>query len=132
MSLDNRPDPVGESVNEAFSRNHALKDDPTNEGISMGFTVRFMSRFNVDDAVTQILENNLLELSELRRTLERTNHKHIHDVRLNKPLSILEGFEGTLTYEYLLDLIEEMKDGIAFRRVQQMQERAAAFQGEDA
>lgn len=112
MSLDQQPD-------SNTSAEGILDRTPT-----IGFALHITSGIDLDAAVTQILENNLQDLSELRRDLERTSHKGIYDVRLHRPLPILEGFEGTVTYDYLLDIINELKDGIALRRVQLMKEAA--------
>lgn len=120
----------GESVNDAFQREMAA--DMTAAGGPTGYTMTFLRGINVDDVVTQILENNLLEISELRRDLERANLKSIFDVRLRRATPVLEGFEGTITYEGLVDIIDELKDGIALRRVQLMQERLAALEGAPA
>ena len=98
---------------------HILSRNP-----DIGFAVEFMTRadIDVDGVVTQILENSLQDLSELRRDLERTNRKGIYDVREHRATANLEGFEGTVGYENLVDIITELKDGIALRRVQLMNE----------
>lgn len=75
---------------------------------------------DVEKVITQMLENNLGYLDNLRRSIELVNRKGIEEVRQfgdTLAASVLAGVEETITYDGLVDLIAEMKDGIAFRRM---------------
>lgn len=85
---------------------------------------RLLSRpvLDVEKVVTQMLENNLGYLDSLRRSIELVSRKNISDVREfgdTLAASVLAGVEETIGYDGLLDIIAEMKDGIAFRRMAQ-------------
>lgn len=72
----------------------------------------------VDKLLTATLETSLQHLDSLRRELERTNQKNISDVRKQAGwgADLLAAIEGTITYYDLVQLINEMRDGIALRR----------------
>lgn len=72
----------------------------------------------VDKLLTATLETSLHHLDDLRRSLERTNQKNISDVRKSAGYGadLLAAIEGTITYFDLVQLINEMRDGIALRR----------------
>ena len=77
---------------------------------------------DVEKVVTQMLENNLGYLDTLRRSIERVNRKGIDEVREfgdTLAASVLAGVEETISYDGLLDIIAEMKNGIAYRRIAQ-------------
>lgn len=86
--------------------------------------IKFLARpvLDVEKVVTQMLENNLGYLDSLRRSIEMVNRKGIDEVREfgdTLAASVLAGVEETISYDGLVDLIAEMKDGIAFRRMAQ-------------
>jgi len=86
----------------------------------LAFSVWVRPTFEVEVSITQILDNNISYLDSLRRSLESTNNKAIHDVRLygdTVAAAMLSGFEGTVGYENLVDIIDDMKAGVARRRV---------------
>lgn len=72
----------------------------------------------VDKLLTATLETSLHHLDDLRRSLERTNQKNIDDVRKQAGYGadLLAAIEGRITYYDLVQLINEMRDGIALRR----------------
>ena len=80
--------------------------------------VREDRKKKVDTLLTATLETSLGHLDDLRRTLERTNQKNIDDVRKRAGWGsdLLAAIEGRITYYDLVQLINEMRDGIAMRR----------------
>lgn len=71
-----------------------------------------------DDLVTQILDNNLHELEELRRSIERAQRKDCEDVREFDTVGsqLLRGVESPIGYHDLVDLITDLRQGLARRR----------------
>lgn len=71
-----------------------------------------------DALVTQILDNNLHELEELRRGIERAQRKDVEDVREFDTIgsALLRGVESPITYYDLVDLIKDVRQGLARRR----------------
>lgn len=71
-----------------------------------------------DDLVTQILDNNLHELEELRRGIERAQRKDVEDVREFDTIgsALLRGVESPVSYFDLVDLITDLRQGLARRR----------------
>ena len=68
--------------------------------------------------LTATLESSLHHLDSLRREIEKAGRKNIRDVREIGGIGsdLLAAYENTIDYYDLVDLINEMRDGIAKRR----------------
>lgn len=74
----------------------------------------------IEQITTQLLENNLGYLDNLRRSIEVANMKHCDDVRASTDsmgTAVLAGVEDDICYDTLVSLIQTMRNGIALRRV---------------
>lgn len=83
---------------------------------------------DLDDVVTQMLENVTGHLDALRNDIEVTRSKAIVDVRSygnSMARTLLAGVEESITYVDLVAIIAEMKTGIAVRRVALMNNQEA-------
>lgn len=71
-----------------------------------------------DPLLTATLESSLHHLDSLRREIEKASRKDILDVRDMGGIGadLLAAYENTIDYYDLVDLINEMRDGIAKRR----------------
>jgi len=76
--------------------------------------------FDVEAVTSQVLDNVLTDLEELRSSLERTGRKVVDDVRdaaNSMGTSHLRGVETEVTYDDVVKLVNHLKRGIARRRV---------------
>lgn len=87
---------------------------------------KIVKSIDVEASVTRMLDNNILDLENLRAEVERQGSKDVDDVRNVRKLPLLSGIEEPISYWGLLDLIQHMKDGLARRRVLKEAEDAAA------
>ena len=94
---------------------NSLIDDSSN-GLGLG-EERPVRRLT-DALVTQILDNNLHELEDLRRSIERAQRKDVADVREFDTIGavLLRGVESPIGYHDLVDLITDLRQGLARRR----------------
>lgn len=74
-----------------------------------------------DAVITQVLENVVGFLDSARRDLESTNRKGGYDVRErignSMATTLLAGVEEVVTYNDLVKLVDDMRLGLARRRV---------------
>lgn len=75
-------------------------------------------RIVYDGFITQVLDNNLHELEELRRQIEMSQKKDCGDVRDFDTVGsrLLAGIEGPVDYSDLVNLIRDFRSGLARRR----------------
>lgn len=108
---------MGGEVKSLPARLFGEQFSPVKVEVPIHLTV--VHRADVDALTTRVLEVNLGHLEDLRATLERTNRKTIRDVRevAGWGADLLVGIETTISYQNLVALINEFRDGIAARRM---------------
>lgn len=84
-----------------------------------GILTSFAKAFDPEEAITQMLENNVGVLDNLRQTAALANQRNKAEMRLHgHPASaLLTGYEEPIDYYQLVAIINTMKAGIARRRV---------------
>jgi len=118
MAKDKAPQVDLNTADASMSGNQASA--PQTPLPQLQFSVWVRPAFEAEESITQILDNNIGFLDALRRSLESTGNKRVSDVRMygdTMAASLLSGFEGTVTYDGLVDIIDNMKAGVARRRI---------------
>lgn len=91
---------------------------------TMGFVpgnyISSVKRTPLNNFITKLLDNNLHHLESLRLEIERAKRKDINDVRDfgdNWGAGLLSGIEARVDYYDLVNLIEDIREGLAQRRL---------------
>lgn len=89
----------------------------TTPGLSISFWTP--APMDQEKVITQVLENVVADLDNLRADLERRGLFDQHDVRELRPspIELLRGIPGGFNYDHLMELVLRMKMGLARRRV---------------
>jgi hypothetical protein len=84
--------------------------------------VMAVARFQYDGYITTLLDNNLHDLETLRASIERAERKDASDVRMfdsDAPGALLlRGIEGPVDYIDLVNIIRDLRLGLARRRTE--------------
>lgn len=113
-------------TNPTFAFTYAPSDVKDREvqfpltGDAVKLTGVSVKALDIDDVITQVLENNITHLESLRSSIERAQRKSIYDVREfgdTYAASLFVGVEERVSYDDLLKLIKTMRVGLAARRV---------------
>jgi hypothetical protein len=112
--------PTTDSAPKGLSHAVDFFTDAGVTGSTENLATATISRFQYDGYITTLLDNNLHELEDLRRSVERAQRKDIADVREIDSIGaqLLRGIEGPVDYIDLTNIIRDLRLGLARRRTE--------------